>query len=69
MNELLVLEMLLMLLEQPTDSIIEVAVSLAKETGVFLQDVAPAPANQCGSPPPHTAHAQPFCLIHMSDRR
>lgn len=45
-HELLVLELLLMLLEQPTDSSIEVAVSLAKEAGAFLQDVAPVPSNQ-----------------------
>ena len=41
------LELLLTLLEKPSDSSIEVAVSLAKETGAFLQDVAPGPANQC----------------------
>lgn len=46
-HELLVLELLLTLLEKPSDSSIEVAVSLAKETGAFLQDVAPGPANQC----------------------
>lgn len=57
-HELLVLELLLMLLEQPTDSSIEVAVALAKDTGAFLQDVAPVPANQCTPPPslgPHTS--------------
>ena len=49
-HELLVLELLLTLLEKPSDSSIEVAVSLAKEVGAFLQDVAPAPANQCAFP-------------------
>jgi hypothetical protein len=48
-HELLVLEMLLMLLEAPSDSSIEVAVSLGKEAGAFLQDFAPASANQCAS--------------------
>ena len=46
-HELLVLELLLTLLEKPSDSSIEVAVALAKDVGAFLQDVAPAPANQC----------------------
>ncbi len=48
-HELLVLELLLTLLEKPSDSSIEVAVSLAKESGAFLQDVAPAAANECVS--------------------
>ena len=42
-SEVLVLEILLLLLENPTDDSVELAVALAREVGATLMDIAKAP--------------------------
>ncbi|KAF8062096.1 Cwc22 [Scenedesmus sp. PABB004] len=42
LHEVLALEMLILLLENPTDDSVEMAVEFCKEVGAHLQDVAPA---------------------------
>lgn len=41
-NEVLALEMLLLMLENPTDDGVEMSVEFVKEVGAFLQEAMPA---------------------------
>lgn len=44
-HEIVVLQLLMLLLENPTDDSVEIAVGLMREVGAFLTEVSPKPAN------------------------
>jgi hypothetical protein len=46
-HEVLALEMLILMLETPTDDSVEVACEFTKEVGAFLQEVAPTGLHRC----------------------
>ena len=45
-HELLALEVIMLLLEEPSADSVEVAVSFVKEVGAYLQDVSPQALNR-----------------------
>ncbi len=47
-HEVLALELLILLLEQPSDDSVEVAGDFTKEVGAYLQDVAPQGLHRWG---------------------
>ena len=51
-HELLALEVIMLLLEEPSADSVEVAVSFVKEVGAYLQDMSPQALNRCIRPSP-----------------